>query len=248
MTLCIAWIDSRPKNERLIAISDRLVTGGGDLNFVPKIRSFDRPNVLFCWEGETRYILHLLELLADFFKSHPKVCCEQTAAQEIERVVCSTINDFWQRFSNYNKVEEKPPPSDIGSFIFGCFDYSTERIVVRIIVYDYANDQWQSQAPSSLPAASPFKYAYIGSGREFVRRVETYSTISPTSLVAALKDALIKDTSVGGISQVVVLDRRGAIHHGIIKEGKKYVDGIEVSNPEDLSMTIKFLEFDDLSP
>ena len=248
MTLCIAWIESVAGQERIVAVSDRRVTGGACIDLVPKIHLFDKANCLLCWEGDTNYIPHLIQATRSLLDSDPSLSAEVVTSEQLLDAIMKRMNHFWKSITNLPQGQQKPNPDDIGSFIFGCYDYDRSVAVLQSIWLDPTALKWEIRSVNHIESGSHLKFRYIGSGGSYVESTVKLAAITPAYLIAAFKDAMTYDHSVGGIPQVVVLDRRGCVSYGIQKNGKKYIDGFELSPQDVISKTVQFLDYDDLQP
>ena len=69
-----------------------------------------------------------------------------------------------------------------------------------------------------------------------------------STLGDALRDAIRQGVTVGGIPQVVTLDRRGSVEFGVERDGVRYVGGYSISKEAKVDRMIRFVEYENLIP
>lgn len=246
MTLCIAWIEQ--ESERIVALSDRRSSVAGMYNDrVAKIHTFLDANMFIMWEGETVYAKQILEAVTNLMVSQPSLGCRISTAKEIFERVLTRINDHWKRI-HFNHYVPRPPPHGL-SFIVGLFDYEEGRPLLQRVIRESDGGSWLPNDESTHTPSVHVPLFIVGSAVGVVNRYSVgRGILQPSTLADALRDALISDGSVGGVPQVVTLDRRGIVEYGIRKNGVPYVGGYEVERSIPLDRTIVFLDYGNLIP
>ena len=247
MTLCITWtVATDDAGYRMFAVSDRRGNCGDTIDFVPKIFSFIRQNCLFCWEGAHDVAFPMLENIRLLLDGDRMLSSEQLGAQIFLDRILFRMNYLWQEWDFSDPSDRRK--SDICSFILGAYDYDNERVFVSHI--HNVDGSWESTVLHTKEGtllnlkAIGSKAALSHFDRHTKGQVLTPSGVM-NCLVAAIEDLGIND--VGGIPQIVTLDRRGIESFGTIADDDFYIDGFKVDQNK-ISKRIRFIKHGEVAP
>jgi hypothetical protein len=216
MTLCAAWIREVESGEQLVIATDSMITGGYAYPHGTKLLLFNRHDCALCWEGDTSFTYSFAENARIDVDFSDRLSTQQAPLVAVVRRLTKVFNQLWKA-----NLEDKNSAFHRAqlSFFFGGYCPSFKHVVLWHIRQDgnlgYFKEGYR-------PLREPL---FTGSGREIARGIlRSNLGISPYQvLLHVIEDETICD--VGGVPQIVTIDRNGVEIIGIIKDDKRFLFG-----------------------
>jgi hypothetical protein len=214
MTLCAIWsrVDS-DVGQQIVMASDSMLTGGYAYPRGCKFTLFERRDCALCWEGDTDYTysfaahakvdLDWSDVLSDPTKSD--IIC-------VKKRIVGTFDELWAvaREDKASKHLDKK-----FSFIFAGYSGRLKQALA-----------WQLKYGDGMPVCEEIDLArpfFAGSGADRARSKEAGGKLAPYRILRDVIDD--EGGDVGGLPQLVIIDRRGVTAIAIIKLGEFFLFG-----------------------
>ena len=248
MTLCLAWVE---RDRRIVALSDRRSSvAGTNVDVVAKVHTFPQTNMLMMWEGNTAAAKQVVDAIRNLFLTQPGLDCRTAPASEIIESTLLRINEFWDgiHIEPIRGIDTKPKADEL-SFILGAYDYEADRPLLTRVGRESDNQPWVANDCSTHLGSVHQPFFAIGDKSTVIDDYsEGKGVLLASTLGDALRDAIRQGVTVGGIPQVVTLDRRGSVEFGVERDGVRYVGGYSISKEAKVDRMIRFVEYENLIP
>ncbi len=219
MTLCVAWVRDIPNvGPQLVLATDSRITGGLKYDHGAKLSVFNRRDCAICWHGATTFAYSFIGNARNDIDFSDALSTRATGIGAVAKRLIDVFNHLWQ--ANLDDAESMFHDDEIG-FIFGGYDYQLHEVQAWLMEQDPANKRLltlRKIAPEGL-----VRGVFVGSGAGAAVALVPKARDHFDVLIKVIDDEAVHD--VGGMPQVVTVDRRGSEAIGIEKDGRRYLFG-----------------------
>ncbi len=236
MTLCLVHTRNVPSmGEQLIMATDSLITGGFDYPHGTKLLLFQRKDCALCWEGDTFFSYCFCENIRNDIDYSDYLSTEGSDLHGPLKRIVMIANDLWganqrDKNSNYHNAEF--------SFIFAGYSYRLK----KILAWHVQQDDHRDFRSIEIPELSKPKFIGTEDARKAAEKLVESCAISPYQALVRIIDEN-KYRNVGGIPQIVTIDRRGVEPIGILKQNRRYLFGRELNSGGHFTK-IRYINYD----
>lgn len=236
MTLCVAWRRRVDSEDQLILATDSMITGGFEYPHGTKLLVFSRGDCGLCWEGSTAFTYSFAEnARVDIDFSDSLAASDKPLFIVAERIT-KVVNSLWR--ANLNDPSSMFKNEEL-SFLFGgyCPRYK------ELQFWHIRQNEQLERFSAERRRLSIGKPCFIGSGRSHARAIfDNEPELSPyQALLRVIEDSNIRD--VGGIPQLVTIDRTGVEVIGVVKDGERYLFGRNL-NSTGHKTKVRYISYD----
>lgn len=223
MTLCIAWKRQASDGEQLVFATDSMITGGFEYPHGTKLLVFNRGDCALCWEGSTSFTYSFSENARVDIDFSDSLGANDKPLFVVARRITKVFNQLWH--ANLDDASSMFKDEKL-SFLFGGYC----PVYKEIQCWHIKQDEHLGQFSNERRRPSLRKPCFVGSGKDYAKAVfDNEPDISPYRVLQkVIEDDDIRD--VGGIPQLVAIDRTGLEVIGVIKGSERYLFGRELSS------------------
>lgn len=223
MTLCVAWKRRVNSEDQLVLATDSMITGGLRYPHGTKLLVFGRGDCGLCWEGSTTFTYSFAENARVDIDFSDRLGRGDKPLFIVAERITKVFNSLWR--ANLNDPSSVFKNEEL-SFLFG--GYCPEYQEIQF---------WHIRQDERLEGFSPKRRrlsvgnaCFIGSGKDHARAIfNSEPEISPYQvLLRIIEDNKVRD--VGGIPQLVTIDRTGLEVIGVVKDEERYLFGRKLTS------------------
>ena len=223
MTLCVAWRRCVNSEDQLVLATDSLITGGLEYPHGTKLMVFGRGDCGLCWEGSTAFTYSFAENARVDIDFSDSLGISHKPLFVVARRITKVFNSLWR--ANLDDPSSVFKNDEL-SFLFGGYCPKFKEVQSWHISQ---NDRLEGFSPKRrrISVGNP---CFTGSGKDHARAIfNSEPELSPYHvLLRVIEDSNVRD--VGGIPQLVTIDRTGLEVIGIVKDDERYLFGRKLTS------------------